>query len=379
MRAVVRKRVYGSGKTVWVTDCGYVEGRSGNKKRHTKVFQTKREALEYAHQFEVQHRRGQFVLDSDSVTVAKAAQLFLEAKTLEGIGLSTYKQYEQHVRIHINPRLGSVKLSKLSAADVWAFLDDMLQDNSKIMTQYVLQRLNQIIKFAMTRQLVGRNVIADAGIKAPSAEAPMLYRASKQELAALMSQTEGRDQLLLKLALFTGMRKGELRALRWSDVEFRNTGAIIHISRSARFDNVIKDTKSKNGRRSVPVGPDMAMRLKEWKLQSGRGESALVFSNGKGNVENDANISNRIFYPAMKAAGLVDENGAPLFRFHDLRHAAAALFIEDGLNAMQVMKRMGHASIQTTFDVYGNLFKDDEAELLSATNIESRFEEARSV
>ena len=122
----------------------------------------------------------------------------------------------------------------------------------------------------------------------------------------------------------------------------------------------------------------MLNALREWKLNCPkvRGEQLeLVFPNGKGRVENHANIINRGFMPLQKAAGVVTKSGKPKYPgLHSLRHFYASWCInrraEGGLELplKMVQARMGHASIQMTADVYGHLFpsSDDSAELEAA-------------
>ena len=103
-----------------------------------------------------------------------------------------------------------------------------------------------------------------------------------------------------------------------------------------------------------------------------KGELALVFPNGAGKVESHSNLLRRVFWPVQIAAGvtvMVEEPGADgkrktvpdaKFSLHALRHAAAALWIEQGFGPKKIQVLMGHASIQQTFDQYGYLFESDE-------------------
>ena len=104
------------------------------------------------------------------------------------------------------------------------------------------------------------------------------------------------------------------------------------------------------------------------------GKLNLVFPNGIGNPESHSNILSRIFWPIQLAAGVVvvregkDKNGSPLkfadakFSLHALRHAAAALWIEQGLSPKRIQSLMGHASIMQTYDTYGYLLEAREAD-----------------
>jgi integrase len=118
------------------------------------------------------------------------------------------------------------------------------------------------------------------------------------------------------------------------------------------------NTKSRAGRREIPMGPQLAAVLKEWKVACPKGDLDLVFANGAGNVETHSNIYNRIFTPLMVKSGTIDGEGKPRFSLHALRHAAASLFIEQGWSPKKIQTMLGHSSITMTYDVYGHLFHD---------------------
>jgi integrase len=93
----------------------------------------------------------------------------------------------------------------------------------------------------------------------------------------------------------------------------------------------------------------------------------LVLPTGNGKVESHSNIVQRGFHPILLAAGLTGKYG-----LHTLRHACASLWIENGINAKRVQTLMGHSTIQMTFDVYGHLFTDGDADQRAAEDIQIR-------
>ena len=123
-----------------------------------------------------------------------------------------------------------------------------------------------------------------------------------------------------------------------------------------------------------------------------KGDLGLVFPNGIGKVESHANILDRGLHPILIAGGftvpvpVLSDDGkpiinnagkavmrdAPKYGMHSLRHACASLWIESGYNPKQIQKLMGHSSIKVTFDVYGHLFADDEADQRAAEDVERR-------
>ena len=343
-----------------------------------KNFGRKKEAQAFLEEVSRQLGEGTFVHDKATCTVTEAADLHLGSASVRALEPGTQDQYEQHVRLYIKPHLGHVLLTKLTEPMIQEFLDDIVEGQSAAMAKRVLGTLNRVIKDAQRRNLVGRNIIADKSIKAPRAEPYVKRMPERHELSGLLANTDDRGQVLLMAAMLTGMRLGELRALTWDDVRFDNR--IIRVRKASRSDGSVKGTKSASGYRDIPISGVLGLELKKWRLQCPVGGEGLVFPNGNGNVESGSNIRQRVFIPAMKAIGLTTEvvgnTGKkvekPAFRFHDLRHAAAALFIEQGMGPKRIQELMGHSSIQVTFDIYGYLFRDPEADAAAVDAISAK-------
>lgn len=113
------------------------------------------------------------------------------------------------------------------------------------------------------------------------------------------------------------------------------------------------------------MSPLLLNTLKAWRLACPKGELDLVFPNGAGNIENHGNLLARIFWPIQVTAGVtVICKGKPdaKYSLHALRHACAALWIEQGFGPKRVQVLMGHATVAMTFDHYGYLFEAREAD-----------------
>jgi integrase len=363
--ASVRKRTLPSGLTRWVADLTDAKG-----KRAERLFETKREATAYLDDAKTRIRAGTFVNDRDSITVAKAAGLFLDGRGRDGLEESTLRQYRQHVRHHIEPLIGPLKLSQLTGPRVHGFFDELLDlGRSPAMLRKVRTTLVGILNHAQSRGLVTLNEVAVAKLRLPKSDTAT-HPPTKVELQLLLAATQGQGRVMVQTAIFTGLRMGELLALSWDDIDL--PGRSVTVRRAVNFRGHFKPPKSRAGRRTIPIGDGLVSQLRVWRLGCPKGVEQLVFPNGVGNVENGGNVLNRSFYPAMAKAGLVDVGGRRLFRFHDLRHAAAALFIEQFNNPKRVQQLMGHASITLTFDRYGYLFKDDGVTVAAMTAIENR-------
>jgi integrase len=174
------------------------------------------------------------------------------------------------------------------------------------------------------------------------------------------------------------------------DVDFDNR--LINVNQRADASHKIGKLKSKAAYRSLRLSTLVLNALREWKLACPKGDLDLVFPNGIGKVESYANLIEHGFGPIQIAAGITklvpvtDDDGKPVmnnagepvmreaarYGLHALRHACASLWIEQGHNPKQIQKLMGHSSIKVTFDTYGHLFADDEADQRAAEGVELR-------
>lgn len=293
---------------------------------------------------------------TDQVTISDAAKLWIARCELEQLERATLHSYRGHVKNHIEPKIGYLVLTELSAVHVRDFLDAMLRDSTRAMAKKCLTTLRSIISAAQERGLVQHNVARDVKLRRSERHDPDRVFPTKDEIKALIANAPERHQPLVMTALLTGMRMSELRGLTWDAVDFNRS--IITIRKRADRYCDMGNTKSKSGRREIPMGPGLAKILKAWKVACPKGDLDLVFPNGVGNVETHSNIYNRIFKPLMLKCGIVDGQGAPRFSLHAMRHAAASLFIEQGWPPKKIQTMLGHSSITMTYDVYGHLFHD---------------------
>ena len=172
-----------------------------------------------------------------------------------------------------------------------------------------------------------------------------------------------------RAAIFTGMRVSEPRGLSWEHVDLE--AKVICVCRRTDAWGQIGPPKSRAGRRELPMAPMVVNALREWKLACPSSALILVFPNGVGNVESDANMFHRGFVPLLKAARIVGQDGKPRFTFHVPRHAAAPLSIEQGGSPTRVQTVIGYASIAITMDTYGHLFPDLEGDQEVMSQIEA--------
>jgi integrase len=398
----VRKRVWttskGEQKQAWVVD--YVDQA---RDRRLKTFAKKKAADNFEATANVEIRAGVHTADSASVTIAAAGKLWLETGDKAGLERSTLAAYRQHLKLHIEPYLGNVKLSQLSAPMVREFEDKLArgdmpegappQPRTRAMVRKVRVSLSSLLSDAQERGLVSRNVVRDLRrTRARGVERKAERRQkgklkigvdlpAREEIKAIVEAAKGRWRPILLTAIFTGLRASELRGLRWADVDLDKRE--LHVRQRADRYSAIGKPKSESGERTVPLTPIVVNTLREWKLACPKSEAGLAFPSSGGLVEHHKNIVERGLIPTLIAANVTTEEDGPEGKkvkrskytgLHALRHFYASWCINrriDGgleLPAKVVQERLGHSSIMMTMDVYGHLFPrgDDSAEMAAA-------------
>jgi integrase len=382
----VRKRTWKSpnseAREAWVVD--YVD-QAGD--RHIKTFAKKRDADAHHAVVGVAVRAGTHTADSKSVTVARAAELWLESCEAAALERTTITAYRQHVDLHIVPVLLTLRLSQLTVPLVRGFEDRLRKDGrSPAMVRKARRSLGSLLADAQERGLVGQNVVFSLRTSRRGKDRRSERRhngklkigvdiPSPAEMRAIVAKLDhgGRHRPLLLTAIFTGLRASELRGLRWIDVDLKR--GELHVRQRADRHGTIGRPKSEAGERTVPLPPMLLTVLREHRLASPPNALGLVFTNSKGGVDHRNSIVSNGLHPAQIAAGVVDRNGHAKYKgLHSLRHFYASWCINrraDGgleLPLKIVQARLGHASIQMTADVYGHLFPrgDDGAELAAA-------------
>jgi integrase len=403
----VRKRTWtghGVQKEAWIVTYFDTKGV-----KRQKTFAKKKDADTFASKAHMEVKEGVHVADRDSVTVKKAAELWIATGEGEGLERSSIDQRKRHLKFHIEEFLGDTLVSKLSVPLIREF-EDKLRENgrSAAMIKKVLVSLGGILGDAVERGLATRNPVRDMRQRRKGKEA----RAEKRhkgklkvgvhipapaEVRAIINALDGMGHWrpLLITAIFSGMRSSELRGLRWEDVDLE--GRSISVTQRADEYGKIGRPKTEAGERTIPIPPFVINTLREWRLgcprrDTGRVDAAgnpirelhYVFPNGNGNIESHANIINRALIPAGVRAGVsvpseeLDKNGKPVMLakytgLHSLRHFFASWCINrkvDGgleLPVKSVQERLGHSSIQMTLDTYGHLFpRGDDADELAA-------------
>jgi integrase len=263
---------------------------------------------------------------------------------------SAIRSYEAALRDHIVPRLDRTRLADVQHHDVQRIADALLAEGRDPST---------IRNALMPMRVIFRRAIEDgdltvspcAHLRLPAVRGRRERIASPEEAEWLLSALPGLDRAIWATALYAGLRRGELMALRWTDVDLAN--GVIRVERA--YDekaHVEVEPKSRAGRRTVPIVGALRDLLVVHKANQER-RDGLVF--GGDTPFHPSNLWRRA-QRAWKRAGL-----EPI-GLHEARHTFASVLIAAGVNPKAITTYMGHASIQTTYDLYGKLMPGSEAE-----------------
>lgn len=373
----VRKRRWtnnGALKSVWIADY-----HDGGGVRRQKSFATKRDADAFLTTTAWELRQGIHTAETQSVTVDRAGAMWIERARNEGLEPTTIESYDAVFRLHISPLLGNRKLSQLTAPLIEAFRDELLETRSRQRAERALSELRMILNYAQRRGFVAQNVAANVIIRRSGRHRKEAVIPTKEELNAFLDAADGsgnlQTQVFANLLVFTGLRASEIRGLPWRAINLQN-GTVTVLQRADR-KNVIGPPKSKAGFRTIPLTSSLVRLLETWKSKTNSGALDLVFAKEPGCPFTYDQIIGELFDPLMIAAKLavrtvrggrrvVDHK----YSLHNFRHASASLWIASGAQPKRVQYWMGHESIQMTFDLYGHLFEQHQADAKLMRNIE---------
>jgi integrase len=301
-------------------------------------------------------------------TVAEAAEKWLvaaKAGVIRNRSGERYKPgvlrgYEQSLRGKIVPELGHLRVSAVSRNDVQDLVDRMLAQGLAPSTSK-----NAILPLrAIFRRLCLRSEVAEnptLGLALPVSRARRERIAQPAEARQLLAALRPEDRPLWATALYAGLRRGELKGLRWCDVDFE--AGLIRVERG--WDDVEGPIapKSRAGRRRVPLAQPLRTYLAEHRLRRGGPKADdLVFGRDDCRVLGAESATERA-RKAWRGAGL-EQIG-----LHECRHTYAAFMVAAGVNAKALSSYMGHSSISVTLDRYGHLMpgnEDEAAQMLAS-------------
>jgi integrase len=265
---------------------------------------------------------------------------------------SALRSYERAMRLRVLPALGSMRLADLQRPDLQAFADLLLAEGLDPSTiQVTLLPLRAVFRRTLARGELAANPCT--GLALPAVRGRRERYASAQEAEALLAALSPEDRAVWAMALYGGLRCGELQALRDRDADL--AAGLIRVERGWDAREGAIELKSNAGRRKVPVAAVLRDYLVEHRLFGRREGDELFFGRTPSDPFRPGTFQKRADR-AWAGAGL------ERITFHECRHTFASLMIAAGVNAKALSTYMGHANISITLDRYGHLMPGSEEE-----------------
>ncbi len=363
MRGHIRKR----SKNSWTIVLSLGHDPQTGKKKYLwhSIKGTKRDAEKSLAELLHQVDTGGFVKPG-KLTVATFLERWLRDYVWPLLSPKTAEGYQDIVRRHLIPKLGQIPLTELKPKHIQEFYAKALSsgrlDGKGGLSPNSILRYHQCLHSALESAgkwgLVARNV-ADA-VDPPRTNKHRLNTLDEDGINSVLQAAESTPHYaLFYCALFTGMRRSELLALRWCDVDLLlgqiSVNRSLHHLRNGAV--IFRAPKSVKGRRMVALSPSTCIvlrkqREKQEALSTMMGkrleDSDLIFSQADGRPL----LPDSVTHAWVKLVRKVGLNGV---RLHDARHTHASLLLKQGVHPKVVQERLGHASIAITLDTYSHV------------------------
>jgi integrase len=299
-----------------------------------------------------------------TLTVREFAETqWLRSLETSNLRESTCEMYRRSVRSYVLPHLGTLKLRDVSPARVAAWLETLKAAGvGERTTEVAGITAGKLFKSAFDRELISRNPCDNAAVREarphPTAKAPTVW-SPEETRRFLDSQREDRLFALWRLAVTTGLRRGEISALRWSDVDL-DAGAlrVSHTFAVVGYRVVESEPKTEKSRRTIGLDPATVAALKAHRVAQAEEMLAIGRRPAKDGYVFTANPEGEPYHPQRFTQLLQSRAktvGLPPIHLHCLRHGHATHALEAGVAMKVVSERLGHSSIAITADTYSHV------------------------
>ncbi|UUC43566.1 site-specific integrase [Clostridioides difficile] len=359
-------------------------GRDFNGKLKRKVFsgKTKSEVISKMKEYRANEAFGLVVIN-DKITLQEWIYIWIKEYKLNEVRLSTIERYYSLYNNHIkDTNIGKIKLKDLKVTSLQMYYNDILKN--KNVSPSTIKYVNKILKSALDQAEKERYILSNPCkyVILPKVEerkeVPVF--SLEEQTIFLNSLENNRLKLLYKLALGTGLRMGELLALRWSDIDIKV--GLVSVSKTLKRVRKFETTdsiksfisegkpKTKTSFRTVPIPSKLLKDIKEHKkfqleekLKAGElyEDNDFVFATKLGNSIEPRNLV-RNYTKSLEKANIEYR------KFHALRHTYATRLFENGVQIKIIQVLLGHSSMKITSDTYTHVLPDEKNNAVEVLN-----------
>ncbi len=357
--------------------------------------QVEKELNKIATEFELEVERGLY-LDSDKITFSQFIDDWLDKYGKEQLAPKTLHRYEELIESRIRPSLGHLKIQRIQPRHILEFCDSLKKDGVRsdgkeggLSDRTILHHfrlVSSILTTAVHWQVILSNPCER--LKPPKVEKKEARHYNQHEVNRLLEALENaplKYKVIINLAIYTGLREGELMGLFWDNIDFDK--CIIEVNKSSQYipnkGVFTKSPKTYTSNRLISVPKSMIVLLREYRIWQNKErlkcgdlweENNMLFTQWNGKPMHTYTPTRWLpkfikkFNESIEKDETVPKNKKkdlqlPLINFHGLRHTNATLLIAGGTNIKTISARLGHSNTSTTLNIYSHSLRsaDEEA------------------
>ncbi|ABB16028.1 site-specific integrase [Carboxydothermus hydrogenoformans] len=344
----------------------YLGKDENGKKKYKWIggFKTKKEAEKVLAEMINKVETNNFIFP-EKITLKEFLNYWLENYVRPNLSPTTAYGYEAIINLHIIPFFKNIELQKVRPIDIQQYYNSKRDELSgKTLLQHH-RILHKAFDFAMKLQLIPNNPIDF--VDSPKAKKYKAKILDLKEIKTLLNALKDTDlEVPINLALSLGLRRGELLALKWEDVNWEE--GTIQIRRNlvrAGTKLILKEPKSETSIRTLKLSKTLLTMLKnhrkkqiELKLMLGNEykDTGFICCKNNGEMINPSTFSHQF-------SDFLKKHGLPDIRLHDLRHTNATLMLKSNIPAKIASSRLGHSTVAITLDLYSHVLTDMDEEV----------------
>jgi integrase len=341
--------------------------RDPDGRQRTKAFPRKVDARRFLATVQADVLHGSYVdPQAGRVTFAEFADEWLAAQTFDG---KTREGVESRLRAHLRPAFGSRELRAIKPSTVQAWLGSVSRELAPSTVRLLLATLSSILGAAVEDGMMHANPCRARSVKAPALARDRVVPWTVERVEAVVAAMPQRYAATAVVAAGCGLRQGEAFGLRVCDVDFLGQQVRVRQQvKHVRGEGVVLAPPKGGRTRDVPLPDSVAQAIAEHlRAFPAEGREALVLTNEAGGPINRGSYNDRVWKPALAAAGIIPkpepgERYAPSREhgFHQLRHHYASVLLEAGVSIRALADYLGHADPGFTLRVYTHLMPASE-------------------
>lgn len=330
--------------------------------KNNKIIKQKRQTFTHEKRSEVQKwlnklindKQNNTLLINDKTTVEQWLNLWIDKYKKNTFTTRTYEEYKTLIKVHLIPSIGKIELQKLKTSDLQTLYTEKIKDGKSPQTvKHIHVCINGALKQAIKERIIMNNPASNCEL--PKIERKQIDTLNSKEIKKLLESNKDHHLYpLLLLELGTGLRRAELLALKWHNIDLDNGILYVEGNISETKKGVIYQTtpKTKSSVRSVSLPDSVITELKSYQKKAKNNSDDIVFPNHKGKYMRPSTLTQIFKYTWLHNAGLSQRS------FHSLRHTHATMLLAQNVHAKIVQQRLGHANISTTLDIYSHALPD---------------------